>query len=146
MIIPQQILAKFYDLEKVNKDDLIRAIDLLSSLINTLDEKIKQKTENVERLLEEVIYLKTTFTKDSEEIATRDTYELIYEDKEVFLNKLPERFLTEEESSEWFDNLYEGSLDPSTGYDTEIFLTLKDGYVSENDRKLLKEATHADQR
>ena len=62
MIIPKQILAKFYDLEKVNKEDLIYAIDLLSSLINKLDEKINQQTENVERLLEEVIDLKTTFT------------------------------------------------------------------------------------
>ena len=146
MIIPKQILAKFYDLEKVNKDDLIYAIDLLSSLINTLEEKINQQTENVERLLEEVIDLKTSFTNDSVEDATRETYELVYEDKPTFLNKLPEKFLTKEENSELFDYMYEGYLEPSSSIDTEIYHTLKDGYISENDRKLLREAAHANQR
>lgn len=146
MIIPKQILAKFYDLEKVNKEDLIHAIDLLSSLINILDEKLNQQNENVERLLEEVIDLKTTFTNDSAEDATRDIYELIYEDKATFLDKLPGKFLTPRENEEWFDNFYESSLDPSSGIDTEIYHALKDGYISENDRKLLREAAHADQR
>ena len=145
-IYKHKVLTEIYNLDRVSKNDLIETIIIFNKLVKALDGKIKEKDKDVNKLLAEVISLTTKFTNTSEEDATRDAFELIYEDRQTFLNKLPEEYLTPKENEEWFDNFYENTLEPSAALDMEIYNLLSDGYISENDRKLLKEATHADQR
>ena len=138
-------ISKHYNLHKVKKENLIAAIEYWDDLVKELRKRIEIKDAQIDDLLQDAIDERIANYKDTKEAATREVYELIYDEgydedypKDNLLSKLPDECLTDKEKEEVFERDLDRHItsDPiaNQSYGDLIHYELKEGVINHEKR------------